>query len=158
LAEAGLALLEGTSEKTSKHKLKRLTKAKKTTKEAFAKAEETKPDPQEAVAAPTAPDNLMKAGFQADLAKAMQAQETTQGAMTTAATLMFTFYSNLLSLESKYAWNKIIVEQTESNPYVNLQGVSLEGPRGMSRESFNNCVMFHLLTAFPIYAAEQKKY
>ncbi len=28
----------------------------------------------------------------------------------------------------------------------------------MSRESFRNCVMFHLLTAFPINAAEQKKY
>jgi hypothetical protein len=41
---------------------------------------------------------------------------------------------------------------------VNLQGVSLEGPRGMSCESFNDCVMFHLLTAFPINAAEQEKY
>jgi hypothetical protein len=28
----------------------------------------------------------------------------------------------------------------------------------MSRESFNDCVMFHLLTAFPINAAEQEKY
>jgi hypothetical protein len=41
---------------------------------------------------------------------------------------------------------------------VNLQGVSLEGPRGRSRESFNDCVVFHLLTAFPINAAEQEKY
>jgi hypothetical protein len=78
--------------------------------------------------------------------------------MTTAATLMFPFYSNLLSLESKYAWNKIVVEKMEGDPYVNLQGVSLEGPRGMSCESFNDCVMFCLLTAFPINAAEQEKY
>jgi hypothetical protein len=28
----------------------------------------------------------------------------------------------------------------------------------MSCESFNNCMMFHLLTAFPINAAEQEKY
>ncbi len=28
----------------------------------------------------------------------------------------------------------------------------------MSRQSFNDCMMFHLLTAFPINAAEQKKY
>jgi hypothetical protein len=28
----------------------------------------------------------------------------------------------------------------------------------MSRKSFNNWVMFHLLTAFPINAAEQEKY
>jgi hypothetical protein len=71
---------------------------------------------------------------------------------------MFVFYSNLLSPESKYVWNKIVDEQTECNPYVNLQGVSLEGPRGMSGKSFNDCVMFHLLTAFPINAAEQEKY
>jgi hypothetical protein len=78
--------------------------------------------------------------------------------MTAAANLMFTFYSNLLSPKSKYAWNKIIIKQTESNPFVNLQGASLEGPRGMPHESFNDCMMFHLLTAFPINAAEQEKY
>ncbi len=55
-------------------------------------------------------------------------------------------------------WNKIVSEQTESHPFGNLQGISLEGPRGMSHESFNNCVMFHLLTTFPINAAEQEKY
>jgi hypothetical protein len=100
----------------------------------------------------------MKAGFQVDLEKAMQAQETAQGAMTAAATLMFALYSNLLSPKSKYAWNMIVVEQTEGGPYVNLHGVSLEGPRGMSRKLFKDCVMFHLLTAFPINAAEQEKY
>ena len=57
---------------------------------------------------------------------------------------MSSFYSNLLSPESKYAWNKIVSKQMESNLFVNLQGVSLEGPRGMSRKSFNDCIMFHL--------------
>jgi hypothetical protein len=60
--------------------------------------------------------------------------------------------------ESKYAWNKIVSEQMESNPFVNLQGDTLEGPRGMSCKSFHECMMFHLLTAFPINAAEQEKY
>jgi hypothetical protein len=46
----------------------------------------------------------------------------------------------------------------ESDPYINLQGDSLEGPMGISCELFNNCVMFHLLTVFPINAAEQEKY
>jgi hypothetical protein len=78
--------------------------------------------------------------------------------MTAAASKMFAFYSNLLSSESKYACKKIISEQMESDPFVNLQGVSLEGPRGMSCKSFNDCVMFHLLTTFPINAAEQEKY
>ncbi len=157
-AEVGLALLEGTFEKISERRMKKLAKAKKVTKEAFEKAQEAKPVPQEAVVAAIAPEDLMKAGFQADLEKALQAQETAQGAMTAAASLMFAFYSNLLSPESKYARNKIVVKQMESNPYVNLQGVSLEGPRGMSCKSFNDCVMFHLLTAFPINAVEQEKY
>jgi len=78
--------------------------------------------------------------------------------MTAAASQMFTFYSNLLSPKSKYSWNKILSKKTESNPFVNLQGVSFEGPRGMSCKSFTDCVMFHLLTAFPINAAEQEKY
>jgi hypothetical protein len=46
----------------------------------------------------------------------------------------------------------------ESGPFVNLQGVQLEGPRGMSCKSFTDCVVFHLLAAFPINAAEQEKY
>jgi hypothetical protein len=131
------------------------TKAKEASNKAPAKTPEIKPVPQEAVAAP---EDSMRAGFQADLEQALQAQETTQGMMTAAATLMFAFYSNLLSSKSKYAWNKIIYEQTECNPYVNLQGVSMEDPRGMSCKLFDNCVIFHLLTAFPINAAEQEKY
>jgi hypothetical protein len=78
--------------------------------------------------------------------------------MTAGASKIFAFYSNLLSPESKYVWNKIVSKQMESDLFVNLQGVSLEGPRGMSCELFNNCIMFHLLTAFPINAAEQEKY
>ncbi len=64
----------------------------------------------------------------------------------------------MLSPESKYAWNKIVSKQTENDLFVNLQGDSLEGPMGMSCKSFNNFIMFHLLTEFPIYAAEQEKY
>jgi hypothetical protein len=100
----------------------------------------------------------MKAGFQADLMKAKKAMEDAKGTMIAATSQMFAFYLNLFSPKSKYSWNKIISEQTESNPFVNLQGVSLEGPRGMSCKLFNNCVMFYLLTAFPINTAEQEKY
>ncbi len=100
----------------------------------------------------------MKADFQADLKKAKKAVEDAKGAMTAAASKMFMFYSNLLSPESKYSWNKIVSKQTESDLFVNLQGVSLKHPRGMSHKSFDNCMMFHLLTAFLINAAEQEKY
>jgi hypothetical protein len=103
-------------------------------------------------------NNTMKAGFQEDLEKAKQAQGIAKGAMTAAVSKMFTFYSNLLSPKSKYAWNKIVREQMESYPFVNQQGDSLVGPRGMSCKLFNNCVMFHLLPLFPINAAEKEKY
>jgi hypothetical protein len=158
-AEAGLVLLKGTSVgTTSKRKKKALAKAKEAMKEALAKAHETKPEAKEAVEAPIVTEDSMKAGFQVDLEKAKHAQEIAQGAMTAAANLMFTFYLNLLSPKRKYTRNKFVDKQMESNPFVNLQGVSIEGPRGMSRKLFINCMVFHLLTVFPINAAEQEKY
>ncbi len=132
-------------------------KTKEGEKEAPAKAPEPKSAAKEAEVAPAMNDD-MKASFSSNLEKAKQAQRIAKGAMTAAASKMFSFYLNLLSPESKYAWNKIVSKQMESNPYVNLQGDTLEGPRGMSRQLVNNCVMFHLLTAFPINAAEQEKY
>jgi hypothetical protein len=159
LAEAGLALLEGTSAgTTSKHKKKALAKAKEAAKEALTKAHETKPEAMGAVEATNVTEDWMKEGFQVDLEKAKQARETAQGTMTATTNLMFTFYLNLLSPKSKYAWNKIVNEQTESDLFVNLQGVSMEDPRGMLHDLFNNCVMFHLLTVFPVNSAEQEKY
>ncbi len=132
-------------------------KAKEASKEALAKVPDPKSEAKETEEAPKVTKDTMKAGFQVDLEKAKEAQEIAKGMMTAATSEMFAFYSNLLSPES-YAWNKIVSEQTESNPFVNLQGVSLEGPRGMSRKSVNDCIMFHLLTPFPINAAEQEKY
>jgi hypothetical protein len=155
-AKAGLALLNGTSAGKRNRKNKVLTKAKEAAKEALAKVSDSKSEAKEAGEAPKVTKNMMRAGFQVDLEKAKQAQMIAKGAMTAAASKMFALYSNLLSPESKYAWNKIISKQTESNPFVNLQGVSLEGTRGMSCKLFNDCVMFHLLTVFPIKAAEQE--
>ncbi len=126
-------------------------------KEGLAKAPEPQADAQVAKVAPAA-DDQMKASFLSDLEKTKQAQSIAKGAKVVAASKMFLFYWNLLSPESKYAWNKIISKQTESDPYVNLQGDTMPGPRGMLHQSFHNCVMIHLLTAFPINAAEQEKY
>jgi hypothetical protein len=122
-----------------------------------AKAPEPKAAAQEAEVAPAA-DDQMKASFLSDLEKTKQAQRIAKGAKTVAASKTFAFYSNLLSPESKYAWNKIVSKQLESNPYVNLQGDLLQGPRGMLRQLFHDCMMIHLLTAFPINTAEQEKY
>jgi hypothetical protein len=117
-----------------KAKKSRKKKIKEVKKDATAKVQDSESDAKEAEDAPEVTDK-MKAGFLEGLEKTKQAQRTAKGAMTIAANKMFAFYSNLLSPESKYAWNKIVGEQTESYPYVNLQGNSLEGPRGKSRES-----------------------
>ncbi len=156
-AEAGLTLLNGTSAGAKKnHKKKALAKAKEAAKDALAKSPES--ETKEAKEATEVTKDTMKAGFQADLEKAKKAVEDAKGAMTAAASKMFAFYLNLLSPESKYLWNKIVSKLTESDPFVNLQGVFLEGPREMSHKSFKNCMMFHLLTVFPIDATEHEKY
>jgi hypothetical protein len=71
---------------------------------------------------------------------------------------MFQFYPNFLSLDVKYAWNKIVKEQMEADPFKDLQGVARKGPRGLLWESFNDFVVFHLLTVFPNNAAGQEKF
>ncbi len=159
--------MEDTEKKASKEKIKKHKERSKESekpkegKDVTPKATEEAPVPkaavQEAQDAPVKTDQ-MKADFSVDLEKAKQGLRSAKGAMTAAASKMIAFYSNLLSPESKYAWNKIVSKQTKSNPYVNLQGDAKEGSRGMSRQLFLDCVMFHLLTAFLINAAEQEKY
>jgi hypothetical protein len=133
LAQAGQALLNGTRARSKKYcKKKALAKAKEAAKEALAKTQESESETKEAEEATKVTNDMMRAGFQADLEKAMKAVEDTKGAMTAAASQMFAFYSNLPFPKSKYSWNKIFSEQMESNPFVNLQGVSLKGPREVS--------------------------
>jgi hypothetical protein len=128
-AKAGQVLIDGTSKGSGK-----LRKSLKKTKEAKAKAKEAKAKSKEVSGATEVPKDPMKANFQANLEKAKKAVKDAKGAMAAAASKMFAFYLNLLSPKNKCAWNKIVLKQMESNPYVNLQGVSLEGPRGMSCE------------------------
>jgi hypothetical protein len=115
LAEAGLALLDSTGARPSKScKKKALAKAKEAAKEALAKTHEIKSETNKAEEVTKVTDDMMKAGFQVDLEKAMKAFEVAKGAMTAAASQMFTFYSNLLFPESKCLWNKIVSKQTKS--------------------------------------------
>jgi hypothetical protein len=96
-----------------------------------------------------APDPELCVEYQAVYKKAKIAAETAKNNRESAATEMFQFYANLLSTDIKCTWNKIVKEQMEADPFKDLQGVSRKGSRGLSRESFNDCMMFHLLTVFP---------
>jgi hypothetical protein len=142
-AKAALAILNATASNSEKTSKKSSEKASQKVKENVALADN--PDPE------------LRAEYQANYKEAKAATETAKNKRKAAATNMFQFYANLLSADAKYVWNKISKEQTEADPFKNLQGVSRKGPRGLSRKLFNDCVMFHLLTMFPSNAAEQEK-
>jgi hypothetical protein len=99
-ARAGLSLLDGTGARSRRFCKK---KAKEATKKALAKAQDSKSEAKEAKEATKVNNYTMKTGFQVDLEKAKQAQGIAKGAMTAAASKMFTFYSNLLSPKNKYS-------------------------------------------------------
>ena len=100
----------------------------------------------------------LQAKARAELKQALKAAEKATTLHDKAAADMFQLYANLLSVDARYAWNKIVQEQTEADPYQDLQGLTRKGPRGMSCMSFEDCVMLHLLTVFPNNAAEQERY
>ncbi len=100
-AEAGLALLDGTSAGTKKNRKKKaLVKAKEAAKEALAKVPDPESEAKEAEEATKVTEDTMKAGFQVDLEKAKQAQEIAKGVMTTAASEMLAFYSTCFLLRA----------------------------------------------------------
>jgi hypothetical protein len=83
LAEAGLALLGGTSAGSKKNRKKKaLAKAKEAAKEVFMKTPETKSETKEAKEATKVTKDSTKAGFQTDLEKAKKAVEDDKGTMT----------------------------------------------------------------------------
>ncbi len=101
---------------------------------------------------------ILCAAIKAELKQALEAAEEATMKRDKAAKDMFQLYANLLSVNARYAWSKIVQEQTNADPYTDLQGLTRKGPRGMLRESFEDFATFHLLTVFPNNAAEQKRY
>jgi flagellar hook-basal body complex protein FliE len=99
----------------------------------------------------------LRTAIKAELKQALEAVEEATTKCDKAAEDMFQLYTNLLSVDARYAWNKIVHEQTNANPYMDLQGLTRKRPRGMSRKSFEDCVTFHVLTVFPNNAAEQER-
>ncbi len=114
-AKAALAELDRTTSKGAESS----RKSSKKNKEGGAMADASEPN--------------LGANFQLDLKKTKEAAENTKAKAESAAKDMFQFYANLLSMDAKYAWNKIVQEQTQSDPYIDLQGISKKGPRGPLR-------------------------
>jgi hypothetical protein len=82
--------------------------------------EKTSKKSKECTALADAPAPELCNEYQALYDKATFAKETTKNKKDAAATKMFQFYANLLSLDAKYSWNKIVWEQTEADPFEDL--------------------------------------
>jgi hypothetical protein len=100
------------------------------------------------------------ANIMAELKQAVEAAEevTARRLFDKMAEDMFQLYANLLSVNARYTWNKIVQDQINAGPHTDLQGSTKKGPRGLLHKSFNDWVMFHLLTMFPNSVAEQERY
>jgi hypothetical protein len=141
-----------------REKIKELKKQLEALKEALTAQPQEKAPKETAVEAEDNSSATLQAETKTELKQALKAAEKATTLRDKAAADMFQLYANLLSVNARYAWNKIVQEQTEADPYQDLQGLTRKGPRGMSRMSFKDCVMFHLLTVFPNNAAEQERY
>jgi hypothetical protein len=93
----------------------------------------------------------------AELKQAVEAAEEATTKHDKVAEDMLQLYANLLSVNARYAGNKIVQEQTNADPYTDLQGLTKKRPRGLLRKSFTNCVMIRLFIMFPNSAAEQER-
>ena len=75
-----------------------------------------------------------------------------------AAGHFFTFYTNLLSKDAQYQWDKIVALQVNTAPWTNIQGK--EQPKACVKLylSFMDCVTLHLRRVYAEDAAEQELY
>jgi hypothetical protein len=104
-AKADLAILPAPTSKGKKGSKNALVKKSPEKEKASQKTKEGA-----ALANASAPELCKE--YQAVYDKASFAKETAKNKREAAATKMFQFYANLLSLDAKYSWNKIVREQT----------------------------------------------
>jgi hypothetical protein len=73
--------------------------------------------------------STLRSDIMAELKQAVGAAEEAMTKRDKAAEDMFQLYANLPSINARYAWNKIVQEQTNADPYTDLQGLTKKGPR-----------------------------
>ncbi len=101
-------------------KVKELKKQLEVLKETLA-AQPQEEDPKEiAVEADDDSSASLHAKTKAVLKEAVLAAVEATTLRDKAAADMFQLYANLLSVDTRYAWNKIVQEQTEADPYQDL--------------------------------------
>ncbi len=103
-----------------REKVKELRKQAEALKEALA-AQPHKEAPKETTAgADDDSSATLHAKTKAELKQAALAAKEAADLRDKAAADMFQLYANLLSVDVRYAWNKIVQEQTKANPYQDI--------------------------------------
>jgi predicted membrane chloride channel (bestrophin family) len=72
-----------------------------------------------------------------------------------AAEGFFSLYANLLSVEARIAWGKIVSHQIRVTAWTDLEGKTQMKEWSKTKKSFNYCIKHHLLTD---NAAEKQKF
>ena len=75
-----------------------------------------------------------------------------------AAEGFFSQYANLLSVEQRISWEKIVDQQIDTAPWTDLKGRKRLKKRTKTQRSFMDCMTNHLLTVFDMDAAEKQRY
>ncbi len=76
-------------------------------------------------------DLALQAEYVSEINQAQEAADMVKAKAEQATKDMFQLYANLLSVNAKYTWNKIVHVQTTSDHYTDLQGCSKKGVRGL---------------------------
>ena len=92
------------------------------------------------------------------VAKATEAVAREKETIESLIAQVFQLYSNLLTEEARRPWCKILGEQIDVTPWVDLYGVEHASKRHRSWKSFMECVTFHLLSVFRSDAAETQRF
>jgi hypothetical protein len=73
---------------------------------------------------------------------------------------IFLLYSNLLLEKAKHPWTKILAEQVDCSPWMDLQRVEHTAPHNQNKtwDSFMEWITFHLLIVFHHNTAEMQRY
>jgi hypothetical protein len=64
----------------------------------------------------------------AELKQAVEAADKVAAKSEKVAEDIFQLYANLLSVNARYGWNKIVRDQTNADPFTDLQGLTKKDP------------------------------
>jgi hypothetical protein len=87
----------------------------------------------------------------------LKAQTEAEAERIVLADSIFTQYANLLSVEQRGAWEKIVKQKVDVSGWTDLHGRKHNKKRGKTYKHFLECTVFHLQTVFDEDAAERQQ-